>query len=153
MILESSAFENGKRLSVVYTCEGESLSPPLSWSGVPENTEALVLIVDDPDAPNGTFIHWVVYNLPPTPPRLDENVSLSNRFSEGLREGVNSLGKQGYGAPCPPRGAGEHRYFFRLYALSQKLNLKGRVTRDQLMDAMEGQTLDEAVLMARFSRA
>lgn len=129
MIIESPAFKNEERLPVVYTCEGENLSPPLSWSGVPENTEALVLIVDDPDAPSGNFTHWAVYNLPPTPSRLDEGVSLSNRFSEGLREGVNSMGKQGYSAPCPPRGASEHRYFFRLYALSQKLNLKGRVTR------------------------
>ena len=152
MQLTSSAFSNEDTIPLTYTCEGDNISPPLSWSGVPAETEVLALVVDDPDAPNGTFTHWVVYNMPPGPPTLAEGASLSDRLSEGLREGLNSFGEQGYGGPCPPQGGGEHRYFFRLYALDQKLNFKGRVTRDQLMDAIEGKTVDEAALMGRFSR-
>lgn len=151
MKLTSSAFANEGTIPVVYTCEGENISPPLSWSGVPEAAKALALVVDDPDA-NGTFTHWVVYNLPVTPPGLDEGASLSDRLSEGLREGLNDFGEQGYGGPCPPRGDGAHRYFFRLYALDQELNFTGRVTRDQLMDATEGKTLEEAVLMGTYAR-
>ncbi|MFW5714644.1 MAG: YbhB/YbcL family Raf kinase inhibitor-like protein [Brevefilum sp.] len=152
MKLISSAFENNDTIPVIYTCEGENISPPLSWSGVPEQVETLALVMDDPDAPDGTFVHWVVYNLPPVPPNLEEGASLSERLSEGLREGANDSGEQGYGGPCPPRGGGEHRYFFRLYAIDRELNLTGRVTRDQLMDAIEGKTLDEAELVGRFSR-
>jgi Raf kinase inhibitor-like YbhB/YbcL family protein len=108
--------------------------------------------MDDPDAPMGTFTHWVIYNLPLVPSELKEGETLSDRLSEGLREGFNDFGRQGYGSPCPPRGHGEHRYFFRLYALDQKINLKGRVTRDQLLDTIEGKQLDDAVLMGVFSR-
>lgn len=151
MKITSSAFENEGTIPLRYTCEGENISPPLSWSGVPEDAKALALIVDDPDA-DGTFTHWVVYNLPISPPGLEEGASLSDRLSEGLREGFNAFGEQGYGGPCPPRGDGDHRYFFRLYALDQELNFTGRVTRDQLMDAIEGKTLEEAVLMGRYAR-
>lgn len=152
MKLTSSAFENNETIPTAYTCEGENISPPLSWSGVPNKAKSLALIVDDPDAPSGTFTHWVAYNLPPMPPNLAEGASLSDRLSEGLREGLNSFGEQGYGGPCPPRGGGEHRYFFRLYAINQQLHFTGRVTRDQLMDAIEGKTLDEAELMGLFAR-
>ncbi len=153
MQLISSAFDNEERIPVRYTCEGENISPALSWEGVPENAETMALVVDDPDAPSGTFTHWVLYNLPLIPSQLEERESLSDRLSEGLREGFNDFGRQGYGGPCPPRGHGDHRYFFRLYALDQELNLTGRVTRDQLMDAMEGKQLDEAVLMGLYSRS
>lgn len=152
MRLTSPAFENNETIPTMYTCEGENISPPLSWSSVPEDAKTLALVMDDPDAPNGTFIHWVVYNLSPTPPNLEEGASLSGRLSEGLQEGVNSFGEQGYGGPCPPRGGGEHRYFFRLYAINQELELSGRVTRDQLMNIIEGKTMDEAELMGRFAR-
>lgn len=153
MKLTSSAFENEETIPARYSCEGDNISPPLSWSGVPDEAEALALIVDDPDAPNGTFTHWVVYNLPVVPTRLEEGASLSDRLSEGLREGINAIGEQGYSGPCPPRGDGEHRYFFRLFALDQKLAFTGRVTRDQLMDAIEGKTIEEAVLMGRYARS
>jgi len=152
MRITSSAFENEETIPVQYTCEGDNISPPLSWSGVPDGAKALALVVDDPDA-DGTFIHWVVYNLPVSPPGLDEGASLSDRLSEGLREGLNGFGEQGYGGPCPPRGDGAHRYFFRLFALDQKLNFTGRVTRDQLMDATEEITLEEAVLMGKYARS
>lgn len=151
MRLTSTAFDNEETIPSRFTCEGDNISPPLSWQGVPEEAEGLVLVVDDPDA-NGTFTHWIVYNLPVMPPRLEEGVSLEGRLSEGLREGFNDFGEQGYGGPCPPRGDGEHRYFFRLYALDRELNFTGRVTRAQLMEAVEGNTLEEAVLMGRFAR-
>lgn len=152
MQLTSETFENGELIPVRYTCEGEDISPPLTWSGVPENAAVLALVADDPDAPSGTFTHWVLYNLPVTPNQLQEGASLSGRLSEGLREGFNDFGKQGYNGPCPPRGDGEHRYFFRLYALARELNFTGRVTRDQLMDAMEDNVLNEVTLMGRFER-
>lgn len=151
MRITSSAFENEESIPVRYTCEGENISPPLSWSGLPDDAEALALVMDDPDA-DGTFTHWVVYNLPISPPGLEAGASLSDRLSEGLREGFNTFGEQGYGGPCPPRGDGAHRYFFRLYALDQELNFTGRVTRDQLMDAIQGKTLEEAVLMGTYAR-
>lgn len=152
MRITSSAFENEETIPVQYTCEGDNISPPLSWSGVPDGAKALALVVDDPDA-SGTFTHWVVYNLPVSPPGLEEGASLSDRLSEGLREGLNDFGEQGYGGPCPPRGDDPHRYFFRLFALDQELNFTGRVTRDQLMDAVESKTLEEAVLMGLYSRS
>ena len=152
MELMSTAFENGERIPERFTCEGEDVSPPLRWSGVPNDTESMVLICDDPDAPDGTWSHWVVYNLPPTPNELERGATLSDRLSEGLREGRNDFGRQGYGGPCPPRGDEAHRYHFRLYALGEKLSFKGSVTRAQVMDAIEGKTLDEAVLIGTFSR-
>ena len=151
MKLTSSAFENGETIPTRYTCEGDNVSPALSWECVPDNAQKLALVVDDPDA-SGIFTHWVIHNLPLTPPGLEENASLNERFSEGLREGFNDFGNQGYGGPCPPRGNPPHRYKFRLFALDQELDFTGRVTRGQLMDAMEGKILDEAVLMGRFGR-
>lgn len=152
MKLSSQAFDNDETIPPVYTCEGDDHSPPLSWSGVPDQAETLALVVDDPDAPGGTFTHWVLYNLPPMPPNLEEGASMSARLSAGLHEGINGFGNQGYGGPCPPRGHGEHRYFFRLYAVDRELDFTGRVTRDQLMDALEGKTVDQAELMGRFAR-
>jgi len=151
MKITSSAFENGETIPTRYTCEGNNVSPPLSWEGVPDKTKSLALVMDDPDA-SGIFTHWVIYNLPVTPSGLQEDASLSDRLSEGLREGINDFGDQGYGGPCPPRGNPPHRYKFRLFALDQKLDFTGRITRGQLMDAMEGKTLDEAVLMGRYGR-
>jgi Raf kinase inhibitor-like YbhB/YbcL family protein len=153
MKIKSSAFENQATIPSRYTCEGENISPPLNWEGVPEEAKALALVVDDPDSSSGKFTHWVIYNIPIIPAKLEEGASLSDRFSKGLREGFNDFGNQGYGGPCPPRGGGEHRYFFRLFALKDKLDISGRITRDQLMDAIEGSTLGEAHLMAKFGRS
>jgi Raf kinase inhibitor-like YbhB/YbcL family protein len=153
MKLTSSAFENGAYIPSKYTCEGENISPPLSWDGVLDEAQVIALVVDDPDAPNGTFTHWVIYNIPKIPPALEEDASLEDRFSQGLREGFNDFGHQGYGGPCPPRGAGPHRYFFRLYALTDKLSFTGRVTRGQLMDAIHVMTLDETILLGLYTRA
>jgi len=151
MKLTSTAFDNGSTIPTRYTCEGDNVSPPLSWEGVPDEAKVLSLVIDDPDA-SGLFTHWVIYNIPVTPPGLNEGASLSDRFSEGLREGLNSFGNQGYGGPCPPRGASPHRYKFRFFALDEALNLTERITRGQLMDAMEGKILEEAVLVGRYGR-
>ncbi|MDY6872965.1 MAG: YbhB/YbcL family Raf kinase inhibitor-like protein [Chloroflexota bacterium] len=153
MEIMSPAFKTGARIPTKFTCEGENVSPALTWRDVPEEAACLALIVDDPDAPSGTFTHWVVYNLPTIPESLDEGVSLSERLSEGLREGLNGAGQQGYMGPCPPRGHGEHRYYFRLYALDQKLALEGRVTRGQLLDVMEGHIIEQAMWMGLYSRS
>jgi Raf kinase inhibitor-like YbhB/YbcL family protein len=152
MKITSSAFENGASIPARYTCEGEDVSPPLSWQGVPEEAVALALVVDDPDAGSGTFTHWVVYNLPIIPQGLDEGVSLDVSLSEGLREGFNDFGRQGYGGPCPPKGDGIHRYIFRLFALKQVLEFSGRVTRGQLMDAIEKIVIEEAILLGYYER-
>ncbi|MCB2209881.1 YbhB/YbcL family Raf kinase inhibitor-like protein [bacterium] len=153
MEIMSPAFETGARIPTKFTCEGDDVSPELSWQDVPDEAECLALIVDDPDAPSGTFTHWVVYNLPKIPEGLDEGASLSERLSEGLREGLNGAGRQGYMGPCPPRGHGDHRYTFRLYALDEKLDLKGRVTRGKLLDAMEGHIIEQATWMGIYSRS
>lgn len=151
MKLTSSAFGNGETIPTKYTCEGDNISPSLSWKGVPEEAKVLALVVDDPDA-SGVFTHWVIYNLPMTLAGLEEDASFNDRFCEGLREGFNDFGNQGYSGPCPPRGNPPHRYKFRLFALSKELGFSGRVTRDQLMSAMEGKILEEAILMGRYGR-
>lgn len=152
MQIKSSAFENGSAIPTRYTCDGENVSPPLSWQGVPSEAVSLALIVDDPDASSGTFTHWVVYNLPIIPQALEECVSLEDRLSEGLREGFNDFGRQGYGGPCPPKGDGIHRYIFRLFALKQELDFSGRVTRGQINDAVEKVAIDEAHLLGYYER-
>lgn len=152
MNITSSAFGNNEAIPMRYTCEGDNVSPPLSWAGVPDVAKFLALVVDDPDAPRGIFTHWVIYNIPVIPPELEEDTSLSDRFSEGLREGFNDFGNQGYGGPCPPRGDSPHRYKFRLFALDKELSFAGRVTRGQLMDAMEGNVVEESILVGQFSR-
>jgi len=152
MQIISSAFENGSEIPARYTCEGENVSPQFFWQGAPEEAVSLALIVDDPDAKSGTFTHWVVYNLPVIPQGLEEGVSLEDRLSEGIREGFNDFGRQGYDGPCPPKGDGIHRYIFRLFALKQVLDFSGRVTRGQLMDAVENISIDEANLLGYYER-
>ena len=152
MKLMSTAFENEGKIPIKYTCEGSNISPPLSWEGIPENAQVLSLVVDDPDSSSGKFVHWILYNLPKVPAELEEGASLSSRFSEGLREGINSFGEQGYNGPCPPRGDKEHRYVFHLFALRKKLNAGGRIKRDQLMALMAGKIIDKAQLMAKYRR-
>jgi hypothetical protein len=152
MDIKSSAFESGARIPRQYTCEGENVSPPLSWQGVPDEAACLALIMDDPDAPSGTFNHWVVYDLPKQPDSLSTGESLAGRLPEGVSEGLNSAGREGYTGPCPPRGHGDHRYFFKLYALDKALGLQGRVDRAQLLDAMTGHILAQAEWMGTYSR-
>jgi len=150
LLIQSPSFEEGGAMASRYTCEGEDLSPALSFSGVPAAAQSLVLVVDDPDAPDPakpqrTFVHWLVYNLPPTTQTLAEHVSA---LPSGAREGVSDFGRTGYGGPCPPIGT--HRYFFKLYALDTVLTFAEPPRKPVLLAAMEGHVLDEAALMGTY---
>jgi Raf kinase inhibitor-like YbhB/YbcL family protein len=148
--LISTAFQEGGTIPEKFACDGEDLSPPLNWEGVPDDTKSLALILDDPDAPAGTWVHWVVYNLPPTIEGLSEGVIPEREIKGGGFQGMNDFRKIGYGGPCPPEG--EHRYFFKLYALDTLFPFAAGVTKAQLMIAMEGHVIEETHLMGRYRR-
>jgi Raf kinase inhibitor-like YbhB/YbcL family protein len=143
MRLTSTAFAHGEAIPARYTCDGADVSPPLAIEDIPPAAVCLALIVDDPDAPVGTWIHWVAFDLP-----------ITGTVPEGVRSlgtpGRNSWRRTGYGGPCPPFG--EHRYYFRAYALDARLGLREAVGRKQVLDAMQGHVLAEATLMGRYSR-
>lgn len=149
--LQSSAFANGATIPRQYTCDGADQSPPLQWSDLPDGTHALALIVEDPDAPKGTFVHWVLYNLPPEPPELAAGASHQAILDNGARQGRNDFRRVGYGGPCPPRGPA-HRYFFRMYALDATLDLTPGATASELRSAMERHVLGQAELMGTYGR-
>lgn len=150
MTLTSSAFTHGAMIPKEYTCDGKDISPPLSWGDPPEKTQSFALIMDDPDAPMGTWVHWVIYNIPATARGLPEGVPKDADLPDGSRQGRNSWRKIGYGGPCPPSGT--HRYFFKLYALDIVLTLASGATKDELLKAMEGHILANAELMGRYAR-
>lgn len=147
----SPAFASGAAIPKPYTCQGTDTSPALAWSGHPAQTISFALIVDDPDAPVGTWVHWVIWNIPPTAQQLPENVSRHDRLDSGAVQGRNDFRKIGYNGPCPPPGK-THRYFFRLYALDAKLNLAPAATRQELDAAMKGHILARAEYMGTFRR-
>ncbi|MCD6340057.1 MAG: YbhB/YbcL family Raf kinase inhibitor-like protein, partial [Verrucomicrobia bacterium] len=130
---------------------GEDVSPPLAWSGAPEGAQAFALICDDPDAPMGTWVHWVIYDIPAEAAGLEENVPPEESLPNGARQGRNDFRRIGYGGPCPPPGK-PHRYFFRLYALSAKTGLPPGATKARLLQAMEGKILAQAELMGTYQR-
>ncbi len=146
----SPAFREGEMIPARYTCDGDNISPPLDWQAVPEGTKALALIMDDPDAPRGTFVHWVLYDLPPDLEGLPEDLPKGKGLPIGGEEGINSTDQLGYMGPCPPSGT--HRYFVKLYALDEKLNLPAGETKSKLLDAMEGHILGQGQLMGRYKR-
>jgi hypothetical protein len=148
--ITSPAFEEGSLIPRKYTCDGPNVSPPLAWTSVPEGTKSFALICDDPDAPMGTWVHWVLYNLPPNLPALPENIPPRTELDNGAKQGTNDFRKIGYGGPCPPGGT--HRYFFKIYALDTVLNLEARATKSQLLTAMKGRILAEGQLMGRYKR-
>jgi Raf kinase inhibitor-like YbhB/YbcL family protein len=153
--LASTAFAEGQPIPKKYTGEGADVSPPLSWSGLPEGTEELALICDDPDAPRGTWVHWVVYGISPAATGLPEDLGTADRTAAGLAgviEGGSSSGNLGYGGPMPPVGDGPHRYFFRLYALDTKLAQEPGLDKQALLEAIEGHILGEGELMGTFER-
>ena len=152
--LESPAFRHGERVPVRHTCEGEDVSPKLTWSGAPEGTKSYALIMYDPDAPVGTFIHWVLYDIPANRTELPEAVPRGQQIVEGIGvQGRNDFGYIGYGGPCPPRGHGTHRYFFALHALSvESLGLRPGASADEVLAAIKGRVLGYAVLMGTYSR-
>jgi Raf kinase inhibitor-like YbhB/YbcL family protein len=151
MTIISSVFRAGEVIPTKYSCEGANVSPPVQWDGVPAGARSLALICDDPDAPMGTWVHWVLYNLPTSVPYLPERVPASEMLSSGAKQGVNDFKRIGYGGPCPPPGK-THRYYFKLYALDVELALKPRATKQELLRAMEGHILAEAQLMGTYQR-
>jgi len=147
--LRSSAFSNGSVIPPKFTCDGSDLSPPLSWSDPPPGTKAFALIMDDPDAPAGTWVHWVLYDLPASVRELPENVPTAKDLESGARQGLNDFRRIGYGGPCPPRGA-THRYSFRLYALDLTTQLPAGAAKSELERAMKGHILAQSELIGRF---
>ena len=152
MKMRSTAFEHDRPIPSLYTCEGKNISPPLAWSGVPQNAKSLVLIVDDPDAPdpaapNRTWTHWIVYDIPPNAVGLKEAVKA---LPAGAREGLNDGGELGYGGPCPP--IGRHRYFHKLYALDVTLSVLRRPVKGQLEAAMKGHVIGQTELIGTYQK-
>ena len=151
LTLNSPAFREGEKIPAKHSCEGDNISPPLRWQDPPAGTQSFALIVDDPDAPVGTWVHWVLYDLPGETRELAEQIPSSETLANGARQGLNDFRKVGYGGPCPPPGP-VHRYFFKLYALSSKLNLAPKATKADLEKAMQGKVLGQAQWMGRYNR-
>ena len=150
MKLSSTAFSEGALIPAQYTCTGDDSSPPLTWSAIPASAQSLALIADDPDAPVGTWVHWVAFNLSVTAGGLPEGIKDAKRLPGGGMQGTNSWRRTGYGGPCPPSGT--HRYFFKLYALDTTLSLDKDATAKDLQAAMKGHILAQTQLMGRFKR-
>lgn len=154
LTLQSKAFKNGEAIPDKYTCQGENISPPLSWDHVPENTKSLVLIVDDPDAPDPdapmmTWVHWVLYNIPPDQRSLAEDCN-SNNLPAGAKQGLNDWKENEYGGPCPP--VGKHRYFHKLYALDTTLETIAVVTKGKLETMMAGHIIEQTKLIGTYQK-
>ena len=150
MEIKSTVFKEGEMIPKKYTCDGPDISPPLSWTGVPDTAKTLALVCDDPDAPMGTWVHWVLFNLPADEKALPEKVAADKTLKNGAKQGKNDFRKIGYGGPCPPGGT--HRYFFKLYALDTALHLEAGATKAELVKAMKGHILSEEQLMGRYKR-
>ncbi len=155
IVVRSSAFEPNQPVPRKHTEDGQNVSPPLSWSGVPEGARELALIVDDPDAPRPQpWVHWVLYKIPPETRGLEENVSPAERPAKpgGSRQGKNSWDRLGYGGPAPPRGHGVHHYHFKLYALDAPVNLSPGASKEELLAAMKGHILAQGELIGTYER-
>src|SRR5712692_689410 len=148
--LTSTAFQEGQPIPRQHTCDGVNVSPALEWSGAPQNAKTLAIICDDPDAPSGTWVHWVLYNLPADRIGLGENVPATENVPGDGLQGTNDFQKIGYGGPCPPSGT--HHYFFKLYALDGELSLKAGATKAELLKAMEGHIIAQTQLMGTYKR-
>jgi len=148
--VSSPIFEEGGMIPEKYTCDGMDVSPPLTWASVPEEAKSIALICDDPDAPLGTWVHWVLFNLPADINELPEGILPERELESRARQGMNDFHKIGYGGPCPPGGT--HRYYFKLYALDVELDLEAGATKSDLIEAMEGHIVAEGQLMGRYSR-
>jgi len=153
--IESGSFRHNEMIPVRYTCDGRDISPSLTWSGIPAGTKSLVLIVDDPDAPDPaapkmTWVHWILYNIPPEVPGLEENISAAS-LPAGTKEGINDWGRTGYGGPCPPMG--RHRYFFKLYALDKVLADLRKPTQKEVERALADHLIAKAEIVGTYQRA
>lgn len=149
--IKSSAFNEGEIIPKKYTCDGQDLSVPLTWTDPPARTQSFALIADDPDAPMGTWVHWVLYDLPAETRQLPEGVPKQETLKDGTKQGMTDFRRIGYGGPCPPSGPA-HRYFFKLYAVDRKIGLPPGATKRQVLDTIKGHTLGEAQLMGRYKR-
>lgn len=150
LVLSSSAFKNNGMIPKKYTGEGRNISPPLTWSGVPKKVKSFALLCDDPDAPNGIFVHWVIFNISETARSLSAAVPKSSVLPDGSIQGVNSFGNNGYDGPMPPSGT--HRYIFKLYVLSEQLKLKSDAKKADLLKAMKGKVLAYTTLTGKYRR-
>lgn len=150
MKISSNAFENGGMIPKKYTCDGENINPPLVFSGFPDNTKSVVLICDDPDALNGRFTHWLVYDIHPLAFYINENEPKTRIMTSGSRQGQNDFGEIGWGGPCPPSGT--HRYVFRLYALDKMLNIDLGAKRNAVETAMQGHIIAETEFTGTYGR-
>jgi len=148
--ITSTAFKEGELIPKKYTCDGENVSPPLEWRGIPITTKSLALICDDPDAPMGTWVHWVVFNIPASINKLNEKIPSHKVLEDGTAQGNNDFRKIGYGGPCPPSGV--HRYFLKIYALDKRVELSPGATKKELIKEMEGHILAEGKLMGKYGR-
>jgi Raf kinase inhibitor-like YbhB/YbcL family protein len=148
--MKSSAFQDGQMIPAKYTCDGKNVSPPLKWGPVPDATMSIAVICEDPDAPRGVWDRWVMWNIPAKRQELEENIPKIDELPDGVRQGVNSNGQIGYTGPYPPSGT--HRYYFRLYALDKMLDLAGEVSKENLLDAMNGHVIAEGSIMGTYQR-
>ena len=146
----SSAFKDGEMIPSKYTCDGSNLSPQLQWGKAPQGTKSFSLISDDPDAPAGTWVHWVAWNIPADKTGLDENVPSGSTLEDGTKQGITDFDRPGYGGPCPPGGV--HRYYFKVYALDKLLDLPVSSGKKELLKAIEGHVLAEGQLMGKYRR-
>lgn len=152
MQLLSPAFSDGDYIPVIYTCDGDNISPPLIFTDIPEGTMSFSLIVEDPDAPGGIFTHWIIYDIPSTFEGLPEDVPPAFTIEYGIKQGVNSFGNVGYGGPCPPSGS-THRYFFVLFALDvPSLGLPAGISKSQFLSSIEGHVISECELVGIYGR-
>jgi hypothetical protein len=151
MTVKSRAFSQDQLIPKTYTCDGPDLSPPLEWSKPPNGTKSLALLCEDPDAPGGMWVHWVVWGLPADSTALPEALTNDRILSSEARQGKNDSGRIGYGGPCPPPGK-PHRYFFRIYALNTTIQLEPGATRKDLLAAIEGHIVGQGELMGRYGR-
>ncbi len=148
--ITSPTFNEGEHIPIRFSCNDVNVSPPLDFEDIPETTVSIALILEDPDAPGGLFTHWIIFNLPADTKNLPEHIMGRELMDDGSKHGLNSFGLVGYGGPCPPKGT--HRYFFKIYALDEKLDLPPLIRRDEILDAMEGHILDKGELMGVFTR-
>ena len=150
LTISSSAFANGGMIPSQYTCDGANISPPVQWSGLPAAAKTFAIIVDDPDAPAKTWVHWVVYDLPANTTQLTESIGQGKPLGSGGKQGTNDFKKIGYGGPCPPGGT--HRYFFKLYAVDIETSLPPGATKDELLKAIEGHVVAQGELVGKYLR-
>lgn len=148
--IKSTAFENNGMIPAQFTRDGENVSPPLSWTGVPSGTKSFVLICDDPDAPVGDWVHWLAWNISPATLSLVEGLSTDSKLASGMQQGMTDYRTTGYDGPCPPSGT--HRYFFKLYAIDTILELPPNVKKQGIEQAIKGHILEQAVLMGMYAR-